>query len=87
MIRLKQYRNVFEEEVFNPFEVKDNTDSLRRTLERIDNRDIRGKFKCAQDPINIAFRRIEDISLKTLAVDFVKESFIDFVSYVKDVCK
>ena len=87
MTRLRSYRNVFEEEEFNPFEVKDNTQALRRNLERIDNRDIRSKFKCAQDPINIAFRRIEDISLKTLAVDFVKESFFDFVSFVSNVCK
>ncbi len=86
MTRTRSYQNVFEEE-FNPFEVKDNTQALRRNLERIDNRDIRSKFKCAQDPINIAFRRIEDISLKTLAVDFVKESFFDFVSFVSNVCK
>ncbi len=87
MTRTRSYQNVFEEEEFNPFEVKDNTQALRRNLERIDNRDIRSKFKCAQDPINIAFRRIEDISLKTLAVDFVKESFFDFVSFVSNVCK
>ncbi len=86
MAQLKKYSNVFEEE-FNPFEVKDNTLDLRKKLERIDNRDIRTKFKCAQDPINIAFRKIEDISLKTLAVDFVKESFFDFVSFVSNVCK
>ena len=87
MTRLRSYRNVFEEEEFNPFEVKDNTVSLRRNLDRIDQRDIRSKFKCAQDPINLAFRRVEDIPLKALAKDFIKESFFDFVSFISDVCK
>ena len=86
MAQLRSYKNVFEDE-FNPFETKDNTQVLRRNLERIDRRDIRTKFKATQDPINIAFRRIEDISLKTLAKDFVKESFLDFVSFISNVCK
>ncbi len=87
MTKLRTYKNVFEQEEFNPFEVKDNTLSLRKSLERIDQKDIRVKFKCAQDPINLAFQKIEDISLKTLAKDFVKESFFDFVSFISNVCK
>ena len=75
------------EEIFNPFEAKLDAVSLRSNLDAIDNRDIRSKFKNAQDPINLAFQSIENTSLKTLAKDFVKESFYDFISCVKDFCK
>lgn len=75
------------EETFNPFEAKLDAASLRSSLDEIDNRDIRTKFKNTQDPINLAFQTIENTSLKTLAKDFVKESFYDFISCVKDICR
>ncbi len=76
-----------ETQEFNPFEIKDCKESLRENLDTIDNRDIRMKFKNTQDPINLAFKTIENTSLKILARDFVKETFFDFVSSVRDICK
>ncbi len=87
MSKLANLQALDLEETFNPFEIKDNTESLRKSLNKIDSCDIRTKFKNTQDPINLAFKSIEDTSLKTLAKDFVKESFYDFISCVKDICK
>jgi len=75
------------EETFNPFEVVNNQEELMENLNEIDNKNIRTKFKNAQDPINLAFQAIENTSLKTLARDFVKESFCDIVSFVTEICK
>ena len=74
-------------EMINPFETRNNTEALMKSLASIDQRDIRCKFKNTQDPITLAFETIGEASLKTLAKDFVKESFYDFISFVKDVCK
>ena len=71
----------------NPFEVRNNSEALMKSLASIDNRNIRCKFKNTQDPITLAFQTIEETSLKTLAKDFVKESFYDFISFVGDICK
>ena len=71
----------------NPFEANVNTEALMKNLASIDSHDIRCKFKNTQDPITLAFQTIEDTSLKTLAKDFVKESFYDFISFVGDICK
>ncbi len=71
----------------NPFEAGTNSEALMKSLASIDNRDIRCKFKNTQDPITLAFQTIEDTPLKTLAKDFVKESFYDFISFVGDICK
>ncbi len=71
----------------NPFEVRNNSEALMKSLASIDNRNIRCKFKNTQDPITLAFQTIEETSLKTLARDFVKESFYDFISFVGDICK
>ena len=76
-----------QDEYINPFEVKNNSEQLMKNLASIDRRDIRCKFKNTQDPITLAFETIEESSLKTLAKDFVKESFYDFVSFVTDICK
>ena len=72
---------------FNPFEPQQNKEVLVENLNKIDKCSIRTKFKATQDPINLAFEAIENTSLKTLARDFVKESFYDFVSFVTDICK
>ena len=72
---------------YNPFEAHQNTDALVENLNEIDKCSIRTKFKATQDPINLAFEAIENTSLKTLARDFVKESFYDLVSFVTDICK
>lgn len=74
-------------ETFNPFETKDFSEGLMKNLNKIDEKSIRTRFKNAQDPINLAFETIENTSLKTLAKDFVKETFFDFVSFVTEVCK
>ncbi len=79
--------NELETQQFNPFEIRDNRETLIENLDTIDNRDIRSRFKNTQDPINLAFKTIENTSLKILARDFVKEAFFDFVSSVKDICK
>jgi len=80
-------KSSISEETINPFEVRDNTELLMKNLASIDNRDIRCKFKNTNDPITLAFETIGATPLKTLAKDFVKESFYDFVSFVKDFCK
>lgn len=72
-------------EEFNPFEVKDNSEALRLNLNEIDNRDIRTKFKAAEDPIHYVFDSFDNTSLKTLARDFVKEGFSDIISFVTNI--
>ena len=76
-----------QEQFINPFEVRDNSELLMKSLASIDNRDVRSKFKNTEDPIKLAFDTIEDTSLKTLAKDFVRESFCDFVAFVGEICK
>ena len=75
------------EEDFNPFESNVDFGQLATNLADIDNRSIRRKFKCAQDPINLAFKKIENSSLKSLAKDFVVEGFSDMISFITDICK
>ncbi len=79
-------QNTFEE-TFNPFEVNCDFASLKESLNAIDNRSIRMKFKNTDDPITLAFESIEKTSLKRLAKDFVKESFSDFISFVVKISK
>ena len=86
MIKAKAKPTISEETV-NPFVVKDNTEELMKKLASIDKKDIRCKFKNTSDPITLAFDTINETPLKTLARDFVKESFYDFVSFVGDICK
>lgn len=75
-----------QEETFNPFEPKDNTAKLMASLDKIDQRNIRTRFKNAQDPINLAFNTIENTPLKNLAQDFIKESFFDIISFITEGC-
>lgn len=71
----------FEEQT-NPFEMALNPQSIMSSLDEIDNRDLRYKFKNTQDPINLAFQSVQNTSLQKLAKDFVKESFDDIVSFI-----
>ena len=72
-----------QETVCNPFETKVNSKELMSSLALIDKKSIRTSFKSTQDPINLAFQTIESTSLKTLAADFIKEGFFDFISLFK----
>ena len=72
---------------FNPFEVKDNSALLKDTLSKIDERDIRTKFKSTTDPITVAFETLENAPLKTLAKDFVKDSLLDIADFISRICK
>ena len=76
-----------QDEYINPFEVKNNSEHIIKNLKSIDIHNIICKFKNTPNPITLAFETIEESSLKTLAKDFVKESFYDFVSFVTDICK
>ncbi|MBR3604692.1 MAG: hypothetical protein IKL52_01535 [Candidatus Gastranaerophilales bacterium] len=80
-------RTTFFEEQLNPFEAVDNTETLRNSLNEIDNRDIRCKFKATEDPIQYVFESFTNTPLKTLAKDFVKEGITDLVSFVAKICK
>ncbi len=86
MKTLKRAQELFEDE-FNPFEVKDNSALLKEALTKIDQRDIRTKFKATSDPINLAFETLENASLKSLAKDFITESFSDIADFIIKICK
>lgn len=83
----KKQRNMSQPKAYNPFEPQDNRAKLMESLNQIDSKSIRCKFKNAQDPINLAFDTIESASLKSLAADFIKDSFFDIVSFITDSCK
>lgn len=75
------------EQTQNPFEINYSKEDLMGNLNEIDERNIRSRFKNAGDPINLAFDAIEKTSLKTLAKDFIKESFHDTISFITEICK
>lgn len=75
------------EETFNPFNPVDNSELLKSNLNEIDARSIRSTFKATQDPIQYVFDSFDNTSLKTLAKDFVKESFTDIVSFITNIIK
>ena len=80
-----QKRTSLMEETFNPFNPVDNSELLKSNLNEIDSRNIRSRFKATQDPIQYVFESFDNTSLKTLAKDFVKESFSDIVSFVSNI--
>ena len=84
MARFQKRANLMEE-TFNPFEVVDNSEQLRSNLNAIDNRSIRCRFKATEDPIQYVFDSFDNTSLKTLAKDFVRESFSDVVSFITNI--
>ncbi len=72
---------------FNPFTATFDKEALMVNLNQIDSRDLRTRFKNTQDPITLAFKTFDNVPIKTLAKDFIKESFFDLVSFVTDLCK
>ena len=86
MARFQKQSNLMEE-TFNPFNVVDKSDILKSNLEEIDNRNIRSRFKATEDPIKYVFDSFDNTSLKTLASDFVKESFSDMISFITSIVR
>ena len=84
MARFQKRANLMEE-TLNPFKPVDNSEVLKSNLNEIDSRSIRSTFKATQDPIQYVFDSFDNTSLKTLAKDFVKESFNDIVSFVTNI--
>lgn len=84
MARFQRRTNLMEE-TFNPFNPVDNSELLKSNLNEIDARSIRSTFKATEDPIKYVFDSFDNTSLKTLAKDFVKESFSDIVSFVTNI--
>ncbi len=72
---------------FNPFTATFDKEALMNNLNQIDSRDLRTRFKNTQDPITLAFKTFDNVPVKTLAKDFIKESFFDLVSFVTELCK
>ena len=72
---------------FNPFTAIFDKEALMQNLNQIDSRDLRTRFKNTQDPIVLAFKTFDNVPIKTLAKDFIKESFFDLVSFVTELCK
>ena len=83
----RRVKQTAEETTINPFSMQTDTEALMKNLSSIDSKDLRCKFKNTQDPIMLAFDTINETSLKTLAKDFVKETFYDFIACVKDIVK
>jgi len=86
-MRHKYANNPIQDEFINPFDMKLDCKTIRENLDDIDNRQLVVRFKRTKDPINLAFETIDNISLKYLAKDFVKESFTDIVSFISKLCK
>ena len=85
---MKKARKIVENEaVFNPFEKRDYSEALKKSLNDIDNRNIRLKFKNTEDPIKLVFDSIDQTSLSTLTKDFIQESFTDLVSFISRMCR
>ena len=76
-----------DDDIINPFEVHDNFELLRNSLDEIDKRNIRSRYKTTEDPINLAFESIDQTSLSTLTKDFIREGVIDFISFISRICK
>lgn len=75
------------EDTINPFEMQIDKDALMKNLDCIDRHQLVVKFKRTQDPINLAFETIDNVSLKYLAKDFIRESFSDMISFISKICK
>ncbi len=83
---MKNFSN-YDNDDYNPFVVKDNSKLLRTSLNEIDKRSIRFRYKNTEDPINLVFNSIEETSLSTLTKDFIQESFSDLVIFISRLCK
>lgn len=60
---------------------------LQDVLDELDATSIRTKFKQATDPVNLAFRHIENKSLSYLAKDFIKSSAADVIECISGFFK
>lgn len=60
----------------------DNTEHLKATLDKMDRKNIVPSFKKTKDPINLIFDHIDSKPLNTLAKEFVKETFLEAVSFI-----
>ena len=87
MAKLQRRAGQCCEQEYNPFNPVDNSELLKKNLNKIDSKSIRYKFKGTTDPISYAFESIDSIPLKTLARDFVTEGFSDIISFVSKVLK
>lgn len=71
-----------------PFGAMTRRASRRKSIEDFEylkNRDRRMRFNNSQDPIYFVFDCIENRPIKTLAKEFVKDSFFDAVNFVSKV--
>ena len=85
---MRKFRSLeLENDCFNPFEVHDNSELLKESLNEIDRRNLRRGYKNTEDPINLVFESIEQTSLKTLAKDFIQEGFSDLIVFISKLCK
>ena len=55
---------------------------LQANLAILDKKDIRMRFKNSRDPLYIAFDYIDKRPVQELAVEFVKDSLFDIVSFI-----
>ena len=60
---------------------------LQNALNRLDDLSIRTKFKQATDPVNLAFRHIENKPLSNLARDFIKLSAEEVIECISGFFK
>ena len=72
---------------FNPFVSNFDREALMQNLNDIDSAELRTRFKNTQDPITLAFKSFDNAPLDALARDFIKDSFMDIVSFITNICK
>ena len=68
-------------------EHKDETVFNTEDIELINKADRRMRFNNAKDPIYYVFDVIENRPIKTLAKEFVKDSFFEIANFVTNVIK
>lgn len=61
---------------------KQRREYLQATLELMDKRDLRTRFRSSKDPVFVAFDFVDQQSLGQLAVEFVKDSIWDIANFV-----
>jgi len=61
---------------------KQRREQFRATLELMDKRDLRTRFRNSRDPVFVAFDFVDQQSLGQLAVEFVKDSLFDICNFV-----
>ena len=61
---------------------KEPKKGLTEQMDILDQKDIRMRFRNSRDPVFIAFEYLDKQPLKTLAMDFVKESISDIMFFI-----